>query len=356
MPRVVVNAGTAALTVTVARTQKPQDAPDAAFNAAAPGLPRTDPSHPSHGVIPTRHVYRTIRAKLLGGVSGGAVPDAILADWPTAPRYFPVRVTRTWKPIPNFSVHLPKNTIHVTSRHDASTLAEQRLPAHGVFFLVQQPASPAPAAPDVFVTIQGGLRFINGATTNVWAVRAGTFPLLFNLATATPPHVIVRRRMKDEIFADEARPVTPEENACTYFSLRRTVRALIDNRICGGRLVAEGPGTLQETKDLLDEAFAGTHANKNEIINGKPSPLGTPRLARKFENLLRAFFPTIPPAQTIGGSTAREELDRGQVYYHLWQVRDDLFRSERLSGTSTTCTSAAVLQERYSRSRSRPIT
>jgi hypothetical protein len=323
MPRVVVNAGTANLTVTVARTQKPQDAKDAAFDAISGTTPRTDQSHCTHGVIPARHVYRTMRAKLLDATTGTAVPDAILADWPTAPRYFPIRVTRTWKPIANFSAHLPANTIRVTS--GSATLAEQRLPAHGVFFLVQQPASPQPSAPTVDVTINGGLRFMDGANAQVWRIRAGTTALSYNLATATP-HVIVRRRMSEEMFADASRP-TNDEAACTYFSLRRTMRALIDNRICGGRLVAEGSKTSAATKQLLDDAFAGTHGNKNEIIDGKPSPAGSPGLARRFENLLRAFYPTTAPAQNIGGSTHREtDFAEGQVFYHLWQVRDDLFR------------------------------
>lgn len=325
MPRVVVTAGTANLTVTVARTQKPQDAKDAAFDTSSGTTPRTDPSHRAHGVIPARHVYRTMRAKLIGAATGTAVPDAILADWPTAPRYFPIRVTRTWKPIANFSVHLPANTIRVTS--GAATLADQRLPAHGAFFLVQQPASPQPSAPIVDVAINGELRFIDGATADVWRVRAGTTALSYNLATATP-HVIVRRTMSQEMFADTSRP-TNDEAACTYFSLRRTMRALIDNRICGGRLVAEGSKTLAATKQLLDDAFTGTHGNKNEIIDGKPSPAGSPGLARKFENLLRAFYPTTAPAQNIGGSTNRTTVfDQGQVFYHLWQVRDDLFRAE----------------------------
>jgi hypothetical protein len=325
MPRVVVNASAAALTVTVARTQKPQDATDAAFDANSAGMPRTSPAHHSHGVIPARHVYRAMRAKLLGATTGSAVPDKILEDWPTAPRYFPIRVTRTWKPIPNFSVHLPNNTIHVTA--GAATLADQRLPAHGVFFLVQQPASPQPSAPNVSVTINGGLRFIDGATANVWRVRASTTALAFSLATVTP-HVIVRRRMSEELFADTARP-TNDEAACTYFSLRRTMRALIDNRICGGRLVTEGSATSKATKDLLDDAFAGTHGDKKEVINGKPSPAGSPGLARKFENVLRAFFPQPAPAQNIGGNTTRTTFfDEGQVFYHLWQVRDDLFSSE----------------------------
>lgn len=326
MPRVVVNAGKVNLTVSVARTQKPQDAKDAAaFDAGSGTTPRTDPSHHSHGAIPARHVYRTMRAKLIGAATGTAVPGAILADWPTAPRYFPIRVTRTWKPIENFSVHLPTNTIRVTS--GGATLADQRLPAHGMFFLVQQPASPQPSAPTVDVAINGGLKFLDGATADAWRVRAGTTALTYNLATATP-HVIVRRTMNQEMFADKSRPEN-DENACTYFSLRRTMRALIDIRICGGRLVAEGPKTLDATKKLLDDAFTGTLADKREIIDGKPSPAGSPGLARKFENLLRAFYPTAAPAQNIGGSTNRTTVfDQGQVFYHLWQVRDDLFRAE----------------------------
>ncbi|MBA3360002.1 MAG: hypothetical protein H0T94_00785 [Acidimicrobiia bacterium] len=325
MARVVVSTGTANLTVTVARTQKAQDAKDGLFDRSSGTTPRTDPSHRSHGVIPARHVYRTLREKLLGAASGTAVPDAILADWPTAPRYFPIRVSRTWKPIDNFSVHLPANTIRVTS--GAAKLAEQRLPAHGVFFLMQQPAVSPPSAPVINVTINGGLRFIDGAMADVWRVPAGTAALTYNLATATP-HVIVRRLMVDEMLADAARP-TNDEAACTYFSLRRTMRALIDNRICGGRLVAEGSKTLAATKKLLDDALAGTHGDKKEIIDGKPSPAGSPGLARKFENILRAFYPTTAPAQNIGGSTNRTTMfDQGQVFYHLWQVRDDLFRNE----------------------------
>jgi hypothetical protein len=76
---------------------------------------------------------------------------------------------------------------------------------HGWFFLSQQPAAPPPSPPTVSVTLTGDVRWIDGATPHVWRSKGGTAPLVFPLASAVP-HIVFRRRMRDEMFADESRP------------------------------------------------------------------------------------------------------------------------------------------------------
>jgi len=320
MPEVVVGSNSRVqLTVTVARTQKPQDADDKVFDANSGSVPTTDPAHHRHGAIPARHVYRTLRPELLDG-GPDPVVDAVLAVWPNGPRYFPLRFTRTWKQVPNASIHLPKVSAKIVEATGGTVLAEQRLPAHGVFFLSQQPAVPPPAEPRVEVSLVGDVRWLDGATPNVWRRKGASSPVTFPL-TSVLPHIVVRRRMRDEIFADKSRPA-PGGMRCTYMSLRRTLRALVDNRIAGGRLVNERMSTTAVTKQLIDDAFAGTPASSAIIINGQPKPSANPATTSpKLGKIWEAFFPDPAAAQLVGGSnTPRDPYTLGQVAYYLWQV------------------------------------
>jgi hypothetical protein len=329
MPRVVLGAGAAStLTLTVARTQKAQDVSDAMFDLnSGVSMPRTDPVHQSHGAIPARHVYRLLRWDTLGAALGEPVPDKILAEWPSAPRYYPIQFTRTWKRIPNCSAYLSRTTAVVTSA-GGTVLVRQRLPAHGWLFVAQAPVTPDPPPAQVLVSVADpdDMRIIDGATPDVWRQKAGTAPIAYTLGV-TQPHVVARRRMSAEIFADFSRPTTPQANACTYFSLRRTIRALVDHRVTGGRLVHEEATTKAETKRLLDDAFSGTPATSAILLNGNPKPSAAPPTSSpKLGKIWEAFFPDPAPAQNVGGSFDRTTiLTQGQMAYLLWQVAKEEF-------------------------------
>jgi hypothetical protein len=249
---------------------------------------------------------------------GAPMADAVLKEWPHAVRYFPFRVTRTWNRVPNVSLYFPQNAIRVATSPGGTVLAEQRLPAHGWFFLAQQPAATPPPPPTVSVTLTGDVRWLDGATPNVWRRKGGTAPLVFPLTSAMP-HIVFRRRMREEMFADTERR-KPGGNRCTYMSLRRTLRALVDNRITGGRLVFEGTATADTTKKLMESTLGSAVAPV--LFNGLPKPSANPTTTSPtLMPIWEALFPDIAPAHSVNGSTTRtQDFNMGQVAYYLWQV------------------------------------
>jgi hypothetical protein len=326
MPDVELTAvmtGDAELVVTAAFTRTPQDAPDGDFDALGPGVDRANPAHPAHGVIPARHIYRSLRNKLIDATPAAAT--AVLSDWPQAPRYFALRFTRTWQSIENCSVHFPAQRVRVEQQHDGTLLAEQRLPAHGVFYLKQDRPGPPPMAvpgpPQVRLSLLGEMRWLNGATPNSWRTKAATQPLDLDLAAVASPHICVRRPMSEEIMAEpEIKPGEEPggENLCTYLSMRRSVRALVNNRICGGRLSFGRGSTSQPTSQLMANAWSSTGATARLLAHNQPPSNGPATRARThLEPILSAFFPTVQAGHT---------LDDGKIAYNLWQTIIDAFQ------------------------------
>ncbi|WP_326557644.1 hypothetical protein [Micromonospora sp. NBC_01796] len=312
------------LLVTAATRQSPKDGPRERFNVLSAGVDEDDPAHSANGAVPARHVYRVLRQHLTDAATGTAVPDAVLATGGSAPVYHALRCTRTWQPVAECSVHFPAQRISVADPA-GNPLAVQRLPAHGVFFW-SYPAD-APVR-DLRVSVAGGMRWIDGGTADVWRQPAATVALAYDLAATPSPHLQLRLPM-GEAMLTEPRDA-PGGGRCTYMSMRRSVRALTDNRVCGGRLNfgrgVTGPGTRQ----LMDDAWAGTPAHAGILRNNQPLPnlspdVGAPRLVP----VLRAFFPDEVPAQNIGGSTHRATAyDGGEMAYRLWQTIIGSFHAE----------------------------
>jgi hypothetical protein len=323
MPTVVVGpAGDAELTITVARAQKPQDAPDETFDDPVPIPPigRTDPTHPRNGLIPAREVYRHMRPHMVADVAAVALMDAMLAVWPDAPRFFPIRFTRTWELIPNCSAFFPRHTVNV--RTAPAVVRQERLPAHGVVYVRQAPApagQPAPAAPLVEVWLTGTMKWLLGGGTS-WRDPGRTAQVPIDLAAVAEPHISVRLPMSDAMLSDTSRP-DPGGMACTYLSLRRTVRALIDNRIAGGRLNFGIGVTAATTRGIIRRAFAGTPASVGAVADNAPDPFGdVDAMALTLEPLLRAFFPDPTPQAPIPGAPANPTVfAEGATTYRLWQ-------------------------------------
>ncbi len=328
MPTVVMAAdGKVSLVISAALSHKPQDGKDEEFDQLAPGMPRTAPAHPRNGAIAARHVYRSLRAHMIDATVGSVIPDNMLVEWPNAPRYFTLRFTRTWKPIENCSFLFPSQTVRVENVA-GGLLFEQRLPAHGIVYLFQAPAIPAnPPPPNIRVSISGGMRYLDGATPNSWHEKARTTSLAYDFRVVVNAHVIVRRRMNDEMLVE--RRYTPGGTRCTYLSLRRSVRALIDHRITGGRLNFGPNQTSRVTRRLMDDAWAGTGANSGIVSYNRPRPNASPARARRLEPILEAFFPDEAPAQNIGGSTHRDVvLNKGPMAYNLWQTIESILSAE----------------------------
>lgn len=304
------------LTITAAARRAPADGTRKALHDLSTRIDRDDPAHAANGAVPARHVLRTVRSHLTDGTAGAAVPDAVLRSTGSAPTYRAVRFTRTWQPVAECSVHFPGLVVVIAGQTGAE-LARQRMPAHGVLFW----SSPANAPiTDITVSLLGDVRWIDGATPHVWRHPGADTPVAFDLTAVADPHVQVRRRMRDAMLAESRdRPGGPR---CTYMSLRRSVRALVDNRICGGRLNHGRSRTGADTRQLMDDAWAGTPARAGMVTNNRPLPALAPSAgAPRLIPILRAFFPAQVPAQTIGGSTQRTTVfDGGEMAYRLWQT------------------------------------
>lgn len=313
------------LFITTALAKKPQDGPDADFDDPANPISRDEPLHPRNGLIPAREVYRQLRGNLVAEPASESLRNAILADWPNAPRFFAIQFTRTWERMPNCSAHFTRHTARV--QQGANTLLEQRLPAHGVIFLRQLPANPEPTPPNIQVSLAGGdMTWLLGGGTS-WRERGQTAPVGIDLAAVIHPHIAVRLRMTKAMFSDATRP-RPGGNRCTYLSLRRTVRAMVDNRIAGGRLNFGVNSTSAETRGIIQRAFAGTGASANLVANNAPDPYGDPSLALRLEPVLDAFFSNDAPQQPIPGAPPNPTIQsEGEMAYRLWQTITNAFEA-----------------------------
>lgn len=341
MPTVVMAAdGKVVLKIVIARAQTPQDGPDAALDALAPGIDATDARHPRNAPLPARHVYRVLRPHMIDAAVGTAVPDACLAAWPAARRYFPFQITRTWQRIPNFSVLFPPRSAVISTGPAASITL--KVPAHGVVYVPQDPGGGAPPpVPTLSLTSFTPLptTFLAGATPKAWSVKSGTAAVA--LSTAAPTHVILRRPLKEEILADPVFPA-PGEDRCTYMSLRRATRAFVDHRITGGRLTNEGLKTSQVTRDLMknawpDDPAASARVKKalaaapRMLLNANPAPDASPGRARDLEQVWIACFPQDAQAIDVDGDgvlTRTTVYSKGQMFYTLWQTIEDVLKAE----------------------------
>lgn len=322
MPAVVMAAdGKVTLTISIARTRPPQDGTADTMDLLAPGVSREDPLHPINAGIPALHVFRSVRPHLIDAAATDPLADLVLEAWPKARRYFPFKLTRTWQDVPNFSVQFPQRSAIVNTATLASIVLP--IPAHGVVYVPQDPATPEPPVPSltlssILAPVGSSTTFMAGSTADAWTVKSGTTAV--PLSTAAPTHVILRRPLREEILADPVFPA-PEGMRCTYMSLRRATRAFVDHRITGGRLTHEGATTLKVTRELMTAAWNTTSA---EILrNAKPAPSASPGKARELEKIWRLFFPADVPAHDIDGtgSTARTDIYvGGQMFYLLWQA------------------------------------
>jgi hypothetical protein len=332
LPTVKTVAGNVALTVTAAARAAPQDAPDQAFDELGMGSDDSLPRHPRNGAIPARAVYRALRPQLLdappGNQASPSVADRVLADWPAERRYFTIRFTRTWLPKPNCSVHFPDCTARVLDTAD-NPLAAQRLPAHGVVFLEQPPAATPPPAPKVKLALDGALKVLKGEQAAAWRHKAAFGVLEYDLAQVPSPHVIARRPFADELLTERA--WTPGGPKCTYMTLRRFTRAMVDHRITGGRLNQERERTSADTLALLDAAFKGTGVSKSALANNQPAPETTDLEAAgtTLRAVLEAIFPDPAPTEVIGGSDKPDpRYTKGKVAYYLWQSGYEEFEKD----------------------------
>jgi hypothetical protein len=332
--------------------------------AVPAGVSTLDAAHPRYGAIPARLLYRSLRTHASGNMidatAGNAVPDAVLAASGTqnVPDYYPVRFTRVWKPIEDRSVHFPSQVVQATQLGAGSLVINQRLPSHGIFFLAITPLQRLGSAAFSLMLPYAALPeremfWLLGDTPEAWRGAASDSPVSIilppaNQAMQSIPHVILRRRMGQEIIYDRKERPRGFGGSCTFFSLRRTVRALVNNRIAGGRLNFEvyysgnrvtgknsSPKNSQETRALLKEAL-GTDADgllaARSVLDGQPNHRAGEGLAGTAQDaaigaaaltlipVLKKMFPDPVPLQSIGGATVPEPgYSYGRAAFSVWE-------------------------------------
>lgn len=357
--------GSIELRVTLARQQITLDGPkellDTIYGPVDLLRLRRLPSHPVNGVIPARHFYRTlgVRGDLID--FAGPLAAVVAIEWP---HYLPFRFRRIFGEDQESSVCFPWHFARITEL-PAGAITELRLPTHGVVFLPQTEAQAQTTQYTAeLVQSSGGpeheLRILL-ETLDAWRHKAGTVPVNIDL-TVAPPVIQARRRMKVEMLEEPA--PAPRGDRCTYLTLRRSIRALINNRILGGRLNsvvvqpkdplrahlagvlvgADYPASLfpvkyfDETENLYDEPhwreLLRVHINrlfsrsKDEGIH-PDSPSGR---ARRLEPFLIAFFPEPAQQEVFAGAPPPADAEiwpLGKVVYHLWQTLIAEFRNDR---------------------------
>jgi hypothetical protein len=122
---------------------------------------------------------------------------------------------------------------------------------------------------------------------------------------------------------------------CTYMSLRRTVRALVDTRIAGGRLNFGVESTSAVTRGIIHRAWQGTPASASIVAdNATPVSAAVDEdvEAPKLIPVLEAFFPGDAPQFPVAGASPNPIIfSRGRMLHDLWQSREDEFRAPRQS-------------------------
>lgn len=313
--------GDVQLVITAAAAPRPYDGTPAQLDAhAPPGVVKEDPRHPANGAIPARHVYRSLRPYMNDATAGSDLTDEWLAAWPTGVDYHPIRFTRIWQPNDECSVNFPAQQIAIDA--GGAPLLVIPLPCHGIVFLPEDPLTPIQ---NITVSVTGGMRALSGDTANPWRLPAANAPVGIDLLITPEPHIILRRTMEQEMLRDARRPSVAQP-ACTFYSLRRTVRALVDHRITGGRLNFGPAVTSNTTRKLMNDAWVGTAATANDLAGDRPLPNVTSVAQISARSLtlmpiLVAFFPDLAPPQTVSGVLAPvTRLPIGEVAYYLWQT------------------------------------
>ena len=117
----------------------------------------------------------------------------------------------------------------------------------------------------------------------------------------------------------------PGGTICTYLSMRRCLRALIDNRIAGGRLNFGRGRTSQATRALIDAAWSETDSTLQSkvVADNQPPIFVTPSAAdraarRQLLPIWVAFFPS-EAGQVDAGGNRRDQHTIGRVAYEIWQ-------------------------------------
>lgn len=360
MPRAVMTAtvggadyGKVALRVAAGRRVAPYDGSDSLFNAA-PGhaRPRESPQHPRAGLFPVRQVFREFRSALIDGAVGQPLADAVLPA--NAPGFKALHVTRTWLALEECSAYFPQHVVTLTDPATNNDIWTQWLPSHGIVLIPEGMIGNTPL--NVSLS-RGPMRWLvpaNQPGIPAWRRKGDTVPAAVDFSNNATPHVQARLPMTKAMALGKPHKAV-EWAACTYFSLRRTMRALADNRICGGRLNYYEPNNVEDARLLLSQAW-GTEVGffpitpkfrvrdprTRQTVDLKDQPdlcvaheapsavfaadeqTANGQIADRNDWLalvMRLFWPDPMPQQALAGASANPRvLTQGEAYFAIWQT------------------------------------
>ena len=319
-----------------------------------------DPFDVVNGAIPARHVYRVL-ASAMSDVSGAGTEFAqrVLSLDPSSPQYDPaapsyarIHFTRTWKaylnqntPIIAFNKLFEGRVARVEGISPATI--DQRMPLHGVLWIPVSPPPPAPGAQLTVTVFEGAVA--NPPLMNIldadnypepWKSPAPALPVqVYVPLPGAHAHIIVRGKLRDEVLKQFGPfPTTDERSvigggACTYFTLRRFLRAFVDHRITGGGLNGEviwGGRNSASTLQLLMDVSQVLH---DRLQNDAPSWFDSKNGAGALLSVMNTLWPDLTddchqdwnlPNTTRAADT---RFSKGRAAYYLWQTIVERFDS-----------------------------
>lgn len=328
MPTVVMtSAGEVRLFLALAQTRTSyQDGSVRDVDSLAGELSRSDPAHPVNGTIAPSRVLRRLSAELDGARAsdGTLLPLAreVLEPGDGVPPLVPVRFRRTWKKVPNNSRHFPAQRATV---HDATSgilLFSGRIPHHGVIYF-----RGSTDESHIRLSVSGGMRWMKGDddTQPLYRINAGSDEIQYSFGAAGPyPEVILRRPMSEEIFEEPAERT--KGAACTYHSMRRTIRALANNRIAGGML--HFPPAADKSFELLQQALGSAAVRirgdrPDQVIQPKKAD-GSAKTAAEIRAEIGALAATLKPVWEAFFANGGKAYSLWQSAAAEWYLADDL--------------------------------
>lgn len=334
------------LKVFAANAAKPEDAPDAEWD---PGMTpeqraeaRLAPAHPRNGVIPARLVYQELRNNMLptGNAEAKAVRDRVVEPAPApAPRaFYPIQFTRTWKvPATNpydTSIYFPQQQVVFRSGANIE-LRRQPIPAHGIVWVEGNFFTNFNVG--TTIELDGGMRWLPWSA-DVFLRKGEQTPVPMSAGPAVQ-HIVVRLPMSKAMLEDDDRPPGDRETACTFFSMRRTMRAWIDNRICGGRLSKEVNDKLPNRHNVKTPSetralFANTGIAASSVANNRPdTTMNAGDGVRLLTPLFITLFPndcTQHPIPGVDPPANAEIWPQGRAAVYLWQSAQEVLKSPQI--------------------------
>ena len=351
MPLIGFNAadGIHELKIFAANAAKPEDAEDEEWDPGQSEEARDEarllPAHPRNGVIPARLVYQELRTHMVPAATDAAkaIRDLVVEPAPApAPRaFFPIRFTRTWNPPAahpyDTSIYFPQQ--EVVFRNPAlAELRRQRLPAHGILWVDGHFFTNFSLG--TTIELEGGMRWLPWSA-DVWRRKGELTPVPMSTGPDVQ-HIVVRLPMSKAMLEDDSRPRGDSETACTYFSMRRSVRAWIDNRIAGGRLSKEVNEKVDHRGDVgkvttpseTRALFANTGIGASRVSNNSPSTsMSAADGVRELTPILITLFSDDCVQHPIPDTEPPPDAEiwpQGRAAAYLWQSAQETMKDAKL--------------------------